>query len=72
MLAKALQDQEYSLRTQISLSRSLRKLIDMERKIYGETLAEYLRRAVLLRLALESEEELSRSMTSSTWRVVNE
>ena len=50
-------DNKYSLRTQISLSVALRRAVDAKRKLYGETLAEYLRKAILIRLMAEETEE---------------
>ena len=43
----------HTKRTQISLSPKLKTLIQNQGSLYGESLSEYLRKAALLRLALE-------------------
>lgn len=62
MLKQVLEDKNYSIRTQISLSPTLKRLIDVKRKIWGESLAEYLRKAAVMRFAAEEavEEEIKR------------
>lgn len=46
-----------TIRTQISLTPSLKKAIEDKRNITGESLSAYLRKAALLRLQLEEEEK---------------
>lgn len=48
------------LRTQIILPSALREKIDYHRKRHGETLAEYLRKAVTQRLGNEKKQKRSR------------
>jgi len=57
MLKQILEDKNYSIRTQISLSPTLKRLIDIKRKLWGESLAEYLRKAAMMRILTEAEEE---------------
>lgn len=57
MLKQILEDKNYSVRTQISLSPSLKRLIDAKRRLWGESLAEYLRKAAALRMLSEAEEK---------------
>lgn len=59
-LKEVLADKNYSLRTQISLSPTLRRVIEAKRKIYGETLAEYIRKATILRIFAEAQEKEER------------
>ena len=47
----------YSLRTQISLSPQLRKLIDQQRAYSQESLSDYLRKAAILRMVAEEVEK---------------
>jgi len=47
----------YTQRTQISLSPKLRELIDAQRLLWQESLSEYLRKAAILRIALEDLEK---------------
>lgn len=57
---KLLADKSYSERTQISLSPTLRRVIDARRRLYGESLAEYLRKSAILRILAEEEEKEAR------------
>ncbi|MFH1713065.1 MAG: hypothetical protein ABH896_02660 [Candidatus Jacksonbacteria bacterium] len=50
----------YSERTQISLSPSLRSIIDAQRILTKESLSEYIRQAVNLRLAQEEKRNTQR------------
>lgn len=52
-----LQDQQANIRTQISLTRSIKKAIEVKARLLGESLSAYLRKAALIRLAAEEEEE---------------
>lgn len=52
-----LQDQQANIRTQISLTRAIKKAIEVKARLLGESLSEYLRKAALIRLASEEEEE---------------
>ena len=56
-LQNMLQDHQANIRTQISLTRSIKKAIEVKARILGESLSEYLRKAALIRLASEEEEE---------------
>lgn len=51
-------------RTQISLSTQLKALIKSQGALYGESLSEYLRKAALLRLALEEMERKELELTA--------
>lgn len=60
-LAKQLpSDTNYSERTQISLSPTLRRVIEIKRRLWGESLAEYIRKAVTLRILAEDTEDSER------------
>ena len=52
-----LQDQQANIRTQISLTRAIKKAIEVKARLLGESLSAYLRKAALIRLASEEEEE---------------
>lgn len=52
-----LQDQQTNIRTQISLTRTIKKAIEVKARLFGESLSAYLRKAALIRLAMEEEEE---------------
>lgn len=52
-----LQDHQANIRTQISLTRAIKKAIEIKARLLGESLSEYLRKAALIRLASEEEEE---------------
>lgn len=56
----------YSWRTQISLSPQLRKIIDTQRILSGESLSKYLRKAAVLRLALEEVEKKKLELIAET------
>jgi hypothetical protein len=45
------------IRTQVVLTVTLKKLIEAKRRLTGETLSEYLRKAALLRFLAEEEEQ---------------
>ncbi|MEK7064728.1 MAG: hypothetical protein AAB973_03935 [Patescibacteria group bacterium] len=47
----------YPIRTQISLSTDLKRLIEASRTRLNESLSEYLRRAAILRMMLEDREK---------------
>ena len=65
-LQEILDDTNYSLRTQISLSSTLRGYIEVKRKIYGESLAEYMRKAAILRILTEEKEHDERRKLAQT------
>lgn len=65
-LQEILDDTNYSLRTQISLSPTLRGHIEAKRKIYGESLAEYIRKAAILRILAEEKERDERRKLAQT------
>ena len=48
-----------TIRTQITLTRELKKLVDQQTSLTGESMSQYLRRAALLRLHLEQSEKTS-------------
>ena len=50
-------DSRYSLRTQISLSPNLRRLIEQKRAPLGESLSEYIRKAIAIRARNEESTE---------------
>lgn len=52
-----LEDSKPNIRTQITLTTSLKKAIEIHRRLYGESLSEYLRKAALTRLLVETEEK---------------
>ena len=56
----------YPIRTQISLSPELRKLIEMRGAVLNEGLSEYLRRAAVLRMAVEDMERNDLKLIAQT------
>jgi DNA repair photolyase len=50
-------DSQPTIRTQISLTPSIKKAIEAKKRLTGESLSAYLRKAALIRLAGEEEEE---------------
>ncbi|MFC1790718.1 hypothetical protein ACFLZP_04530 [Patescibacteria group bacterium] len=50
-------ENDQKTRSQVVLTRSLKKLIEAKRRLTGETLSQYLRKAALLRLLSEEEEQ---------------
>ena len=52
-----LQYHQANIRTQISLTGTIKKAIEVKARLLGESLSEYLRKAALIRLATEEEEE---------------
>jgi len=46
-----------AIRSQVILTKLLRKMIDERRRLTGETLSAYLRKAALMRILAETEEE---------------
>jgi len=57
---RLLSDKQYSERTQISLSPTLRRVIDIRCQLYGESLAGYLRKAAIMRILAEEEKKEAR------------
>lgn len=55
-LQTILKDRNYSQRTQISLSPTLRRVIDVKCRLSGGSLAEYIRGALILRLINEEKD----------------
>jgi len=62
-----LEDTNYSERTQISLSPILRRVIDTKRRLWGESLSEYIRKSVMLRVLAEGEEEKERARAAEVF-----
>lgn len=56
----------YPIRTQISLSPELKKLIEMRGAVLNEGLSEYLRRAAILRMAVEDVERNDLKLIAQT------
>lgn len=56
MIPSLLQDQETSVRTQISLTHAIKRAIEAKGRLLGESLSEYLRKAAVIRLLSEEEE----------------
>lgn len=56
----------HTKRTQISLSPQLKALIKSQGSLYGESLSEYLRKAALLRLALEESAKKELELVAET------
>ena len=52
-----LQDQETNVRTQISITRAIKRAVEAKGRLLGESLSEYLRKAAVIRLLSEEEEE---------------
>lgn len=57
MLHPLLQDQETNVRTQISLTRAIKRAVEIKGKLLGESLSEYLRKAAVIRIMAEEEED---------------
>src|SRR3989338_9671324 len=53
-------DTRYSERTQISLSPTLRRIIEKERNLTGESLSEYIRNAITIRVKKEDSTDRAR------------
>jgi hypothetical protein len=56
MIHPLLQDQETSVRTQISLTWAIKRAVEAKGRLLGESLSEYLRKAAVIRLLSEEEE----------------
>lgn len=54
--ASLLWTQEPSIRTQISLTRAIKRAVEAKGRLLGESLSEYLRKAAVIRLLSEDEE----------------
>lgn len=50
-------DNQSTIRTQISLTPSIKRAIEAKRRLTGESLSAYLRKAALIRLSLDDEEK---------------
>lgn len=57
MIHPLLQDQETNVRTQISLTRTIKRAIEAKGRLLGESLSEYLRKAAVIRIMAEEEED---------------
>lgn len=57
MIHPLLQDQETNVRTQISLTRAIKRAIEAKGRLLGESLSEYLRKAAVIRIMAEEDEE---------------
>ena len=57
MVSPLLRDRDTTVRTQISLTRSIKRAIEVKGKLLGESLSEYLRKAAVIRLLSEEEED---------------
>ena len=55
--ATLLDDQQPNVRTQISLTREIKRAIEAKGRLLGESLSEYLRKSAAIRLLAEEEEE---------------
>lgn len=51
-----LEDQQPNVRTQISLTRAIKRAIEVQGRLFGESLSEYLRKSAVIRLLSEEEE----------------
>lgn len=56
-LTSLLEENQPNLRTQITLTTSLKRVVEAKKRLLGESLAEYLRKAAVLRLLAEDEED---------------
>ena len=61
------QDVTYSERTQISLSPTLRKVVEKKRAVTGESLSEYIRGALKIRVKAEESEYKERMSAVKTF-----
>jgi len=59
-IQELLSDKKYSLRTQICLSQTLRQEIDKKRRLEKESLADYIRKSVAMRIIKEEREKSKR------------
>lgn len=57
MIHPLLQDQETNIRTQISLTRAIKRAVEAKGRLLGESLSEYLRKAAVIRILAEEEED---------------
>ena len=57
MMHPLLRDQETTVRTQISLTRTIKRAVELKGKLLGESLSEYLRKAAVIRILAEEEED---------------
>lgn len=56
-----------TIRTQISLTAEIKRAIEAKKRLTGESMSEYLRKAALIRLASESEEEKELKMIAKNF-----
>ena len=49
-------DDDYAVRTQITLTKNIKKLVNKHARTTGESLSEYLRKAALVRILVESKD----------------
>lgn len=57
MIHPLLQDHDTSVRTQISLTRAIKRAVEAKGRLLGESLSEYLRKAAVIRILSEEEED---------------
>lgn len=55
-LTSLLEENQPNLRTQITLTTPLKRVLEAKKRLLGESLSEYLRKAAVLRLLAEDEE----------------
>lgn len=60
-------DNQATIRTQISLTPEIKRAIEAKRRITGESLSAYLRKAALIRLAAEGDESRELSLLAKTF-----
>lgn len=62
-----LEENQANIRTQISLTSPLKKTLEAKRRLLGESLSEYLRKAAVLRILAEEEEEAELKVLASVF-----
>lgn len=67
MTHQLLADTDTSIRTQISLTRAIKRAIEAKGKLLGESLSEYLRKAAVIRIMAEEEEERELLMAANNF-----
>lgn len=67
MTHQLLTDTDTSIRTQISLTRAIKRAIEAKGKLLGESLSEYLRKAAVIRIMAEEDEEQELAMAANNF-----
>lgn len=67
LLQKIKNDKKYSERTQISLSPTLKRIIETKKKLKGESLAEYIRNAIKLRIIIDIKDNNARKNAAESF-----